>query len=189
MAMPDTTELVFSAALGHAGAWDGLVDRYAGLVWTVARAFGLSEPDAADVSQTTWLRLAEHLSDIRDPECIPAWLVTTTRREAMRAQARSRRETPTDVIDVVDHQDAPDQRVLDDERDSELWAAFAALSSPCQLLLRLLLAERSYEEISEALDMPVGSIGPTRGRCLQHLRKTVSEAHGEREGVVETTST
>src|SRR5438105_9861495 len=171
MSTADTAEMVSAAALGEPAAWDALVDRYARLVWAVARAFGLSDADAADVSQTTWLRLAEHLPRLREPERIGAWLATTARREAMRTSARARRERPLDSIDVADGAGALDERLLDGERDTALWQAFAAIPSPCQLLLRLLLADCSYAEISDVLDMPVGSIGPTRGRCLERLRE------------------
>src|SRR5947207_10074760 len=159
MSTADTAEMVSAAALGEPAAWDALVDRYARLVWAVARAFGLSDADAADVSQTTWLRLAEHLPRLREPERISAWLATTARREAMRALARARREQPIDSIDFADGEADVDQQLLDRERTDALWRAFATIPPPCQLLLRLLLADCSYAEISEVLDMPVGSIG------------------------------
>jgi RNA polymerase sigma factor (sigma-70 family) len=173
MSPAETAEVVSAAALGEPAAWDALVDRYARLVWAVARAFGLSDADAADVSQTTWLRLAEHLPRLREPDRIGAWLATTARREAMRALARARRERPLDGLDFVDTESGLDQRLLETEEAGALWRAFATIPLPCQLLLRLLVADCSYAEISEVLDMPVGSIGPRRGRCLQQLRATV----------------
>src|SRR2546423_2044677 len=112
MSPADTAEMVSAAALGEPAAWDALVDRYARLVWAVARAFGLSDADAADVSQTTWLRLAEHLPRLREPDRIGAWLATTARREAMRALARTRREQPLDSIDFVDTDDSLDLRLM-----------------------------------------------------------------------------
>ena len=183
----DTAEMVCAAALGESAAWDALVDRYARLVWSVARAFGLSDADAADVSQTTWLRLAEHLPRLREPERVGAWLSTTARREAMRARARTRRDLPLDDVDVAQRGSDVDQQLLDGERAAALWKAFASIPPPCQALLRLLLAEYSYAEISEALDMPIGSIGPTRGRCLERLRVRVVAGNAQKETVVNTT--
>ena len=187
MSPADTAEMVSAAALGEPAAWDAIVDRYARLVWAVARAFGLSDADAADVSQTTWLRLAEHLPRLREPERIGAWLATTARREAMRALARARRERPLEGIDFVDTDGGLDQRLLETEQAAALWRAFASIPPPCQLLLRLLLADCSYAEISEVLDMPVGSIGPRRGRCLEHLRASVVASAADKDVAMETT--
>src|SRR4051795_2193299 len=88
------TELVLSAAEGDQAAWDALVDRFAGLVWSIARAHRLSAADAADVSQTTWLRLVEHLGRIRDPERVGAWLAATARNESLRPLRRAQRGPP-----------------------------------------------------------------------------------------------
>src|SRR2546423_12036833 len=140
MSPADTAEMVSAAALGVAAAWDALVDRYARLVWAVARAFGLSDADAADVSQTTWLRLAEHLPRLREPERIGAWLATTARREAMRALARARREQPLDSIDLADGEADVDQQLLDSERTDAMWRAFATNSPACPLPLPVLPA-------------------------------------------------
>jgi len=187
MGPADAAEMVCAAALGESAAWDALVERYARLVWSVARAFGLSDADAADVSQTTWLRLAEHLPRLREPERVGAWLSTTARREAMRARARARRDLPLDDLDVAQRGGDVDERLLDGESAAAVWEAFASIPPPCQALLRLLLAEYSYAEISEALDMPIGSIGPTRGRCLERLRVRVL-ADSTRKGALAKTT-
>ena len=187
MSPAETAEMVSAAALGEPAAWDALVDRYARLVWAVARAFGLSDADAADVSQTTWLRLAEHLPRLREPQRIGAWLATTARRESMRALARTRRERPLDGNDFADSAASADHRLMEAEQAAALWRAFAAIPPPCQVLLRLLLADCSYAEISEVLDMPVGSIGPRRGRCLEHLRATVVAADADMDLAMEST--
>lgn len=171
-------ELLAGAAEGDAAAWERLVDRFAGLVWSVARAHGLSPADAADVSQTVWLRLVEHLGRIRDAERLPGWLSTTTRNESLRVLRNQQRQVPADDPFGEDADDddasAVDAALLARERDSLVWAAFERLSTPCQLLLRLLMADPppSYQEIGETLGMPVGSIGPTRARCLERLRAT-----------------
>jgi RNA polymerase sigma factor (sigma-70 family) len=182
----DLATLVSAAADGDRDAWDAIVTQYSGLVWTVARSFRLSAADAADVSQATWLRLVEHLNEVRDPDALGAWLATTTRREAL-ALLRKRREVPmsgAETPDPPDDGDAPWQRLLSDERDGELWRAFHRLPQRCQALLRLLVIEPtdSYAAAAAALDVPVGSLGPTRARCLATLREHLRTYTGE-EGV------
>lgn len=175
----DDGALVRAAAAGDQAAWDALVKRFSGLVWSIARAHRLGPADAADVSQTAWLRLVENLGRLRDPDRVGAWLATTSRNECLRIIRRSGRQIPTDLdagIDLeADEHLAPavDTGLLAGERDAELWKAFSAISGRCQALLRLLIADPppTYEEIGAVLDMPVGSIGPTRARCLEHLRR------------------
>lgn len=167
-------ELLGRAAAGDEAAWNALVDRFSGLVWATARAHRLSRSDAADVAQTTWLRLVEHVDAIRDPDRLGAWLATTARRESLRVLKRGGRELATDEVDLFEapEDDAVDRHLLQQERAGALWRAFAALSDRCKRLLRLLMAdvEPSYEEVGAALGMPVGAIGPTRMRCLDRLR-------------------
>jgi RNA polymerase sigma factor (sigma-70 family) len=173
----DVRTLVAAAAAGDRLAWEAIVDRYAGLVWSVARGLGLGSADAADVSQATWLRLVEHLDRIREPAALGSWLATTARREAL-ALLRGRREVPLDDTDRPDPAGTgqPPDRVLAQERDAELWQAFHALPDRCQALLRLLVLGTStdYAAASAALAVPVGSIGPTRGRCLDLLRRRLT---------------
>jgi RNA polymerase sigma factor (sigma-70 family) len=169
-------ELFLAVRRGDPGAWDALVDRFANRVWAVARAHRLSNADAEDVSQVTWLRLVTHIDTIRDPERVGAWLATTARHECLRLLRKAGREIPVDEEDdmepVVGVEAAVDTRLLTDERDHALRVALAQLSAQCQRLLRVLMAdpEPSYLEVSAALGMAVGSIGPTRQRCLAHLR-------------------
>jgi RNA polymerase sigma factor (sigma-70 family) len=166
--------LVRAAAEGCGDAWDALVDRYARLIWAVARSHGLSVADADDVSQTTWLRLAENLCRLRDPERVGLWLAVTARNESLRMLRRARRDVPFDPLADVRPAMSPeaDVRLLREERDQAIWQAFGALPSTCRVLLLMLTAEPSfsYEEVSASLQIPVGSIGPTRGRCLDRLR-------------------
>jgi RNA polymerase sigma factor (sigma-70 family) len=168
-------QLVVAAAGGDQAAWEEIVDRFAGLVWATARAHRLSRDDAADVAQTTWLRLVENLDRIRDPERVGAWLATTARRESLRKLRLGARERPSDEVDLFEAPaDNPiDHHLLQRERDGALWDAFSRLSDRCKTLLRMLVAEHepSYEEISAALGMPVGSVGPTRMRCLDRLQQ------------------
>lgn len=177
--MEAVASLVRAAADGDQQAWDALVERFNGLVWSVARGYRLSTTDAADVVQTAWLRLVERLDTIRDPERVGAWLATTTRREALRVIRGAGRQVPTDEewrLEPREPDDPPPETgLLEAERDAVLWASVQALSEPCQRLLRVLMAgpPPSYEEVAAALDMPIGSIGPTRGRCLERLRQVV----------------
>ena len=170
-------ELVAAAAGGDEGAWSRLVDHFAGLVWSVIRGYRISTADSADVSQTTWMRLAEHIHKVREPERIGAWLATTAGRECLRMIRQNQRAVPSDDVFLTEVPDAdpavaPDHRVLALERDGELWEAFSELPAKAQVLLRLLFADPppSYEEISAATGMPIGSIGPTRGRYLAQLK-------------------
>jgi RNA polymerase sigma factor (sigma-70 family) len=178
----ETGVLARRAAAGDQRAWDELVHGYAGLIWAVARLQGLSSSDAADVSQVTWLRLVEQIGHLRQPERLGAWLATTARRESAKVARRAARQVPVGdghegVADDPDGVTA-DGRVELDERDALLRSAFAGLTPRCRELLGLLLADDSlsYAEVSQVLDMPIGSIGPTRARCLACLRRAVSAA-------------
>ena len=178
-AMNDTglSELVGAAAKGDQRAWQGLVERFSGLVWSVARAYGLSEADAADVAQTAWLRLVENLHRVRDAQRVGAWLATTARHEALRTLRVAGRQLPVGDDAELEPSDpvqvTPETLALASEQRSILWQAFAALPPSCQRLLRVLMADPppSYQEAAAALGMPIGSIGPTRGRCLDRLRR------------------
>lgn len=172
-----TTCLVEHAAAGDEHAWQGLVDEFGGLVWAVTRAHRLGDADAGDVTQTTWLRLVEHLSLLKDPERVGAWLATTARHECLGVLRRSARLVAhgDDLPEPADDAPTHDTALLTQERDATLWRAFAHLSERDRALLRMLMADPvpSYEEIGAALGMPIGSIGPTRARALQRLRREV----------------
>jgi len=168
------SRLVRRAAEGEQRAWNELVEQFSGLVWGTARAHRLSDADAAEVSQTTWLRLIENIDRLHDPARVGAWLATTARRESIQQLHRTSRvivgadELPSQVSD----EPAPGAALLTDERDIALWSALARLPVRDRRLLRMLMADPrpSYTEISAALGMPIGSIGPTRARALDRLR-------------------
>jgi RNA polymerase sigma factor (sigma-70 family) len=169
-------ELVRLAASGERGAWESLVDRYEGLLWSVARSHRLDSASASDVVQTTWLKLLEHVDDLRNPDALGAWLATTARHECLRVLRHQTRTVPTED-DRIPQDSVPsnlDAQLLAQERDAALWRAFSTLSARCQALLRMLASDPapSYDDVSAALDMPIGSIGPTRGRCLATLRRS-----------------
>jgi RNA polymerase sigma factor (sigma-70 family) len=177
----DTRDLVIRARAGDQRAWEALTDRYTSLLWSVARSMRLNPTDAADVVQTTWLRLVERLDTLREPEHLGSWLVTTARRECLATQRRTSRVRlgVTDSWDDLPANTDPlDESLLREERDAALWRAFTGLTARCQSLLRVLMADPppSYGEVSHALEIPVGSIGPTRQRCLKSLRAIMSSA-------------
>lgn len=171
----DVAVLVRAAAAGDERAWNALVDRFSKLVWAIARNHRLCAEDAADVSQTTWLRLAEHIDRLQDPSKVGAWLATTARHEALRLLRGAGRQIPMgdDLPEPGTLAPPVDTDLLRDERDVLLWRAFARLPERDQALLRLLVSDPmpSYEEIGAAMGMAVGSIGPTRARCLERLRR------------------
>ncbi len=170
----DLEELVRAAGEGDQDAWNTLVERFSGLLWATVRAHRLSPTVSAEVVQTTWLRLVEQLARIRDPERLGGWLATTARNECLRLIRHRSREVATDELDHLESEGPElDRSVLAEERDLALWDAFARLGERCQALLRLLMADvaPSYQEVSAALGLPVGAIGPTRQRCLERLRR------------------
>lgn len=169
--------LVATAVAGDRRAWEELVTRYTGLLWSVARAHRLSDADSADVVQTTWLKLVEHLDRVQDPDRIGGWLATTARRECLRTIERGGRMRPSDAeqLDVTPVPFDGHARLVTAERDAQLWDAFATLPESCQQLLRLLMTDPppAYEDVAAAIGRPIGSLGPTRARCLEKLRHEV----------------
>ena len=169
----DLAQIVRAAADGNDLAWSELVARFGGLVWSIARSYRLSHADAGDVVQCTWMKLVQHLGALKNPDAVGAWLATTARRECLRMIDGSKCQIPfgDDLPEAPDHA-ALDDELLRSERDSLLWEAVALLRPEDQALVRMLASDppASYAEISAALDMPIGSIGPTRQRCLGKLR-------------------
>jgi RNA polymerase sigma factor (sigma-70 family) len=174
-ARSEAANLVVQAASGDQGAWSRLVDHYARLVWAVTRSFRLSDSDAADVSQMVWLRLLEHIHRV-DPERVGAWLVVTTRRECLRVLAFRKRVLLTYESTAFEGEpgDQPelDAELLADERAVDVRRALESLPDRWQQLMGMLMADppAPYAEISATMGIPIGSIGPIRGRCLQKLR-------------------
>jgi RNA polymerase sigma factor (sigma-70 family) len=179
----DTTDplaaLVHAAREGRQDAWDAIVDRFLPLVGAIIRRHRLSEADGDDVSQTVWLRLVEHLDALREPEALPGWIRTTTRNECLRVLAARGRVQVVDPQEGGSFPDASSDQAVDDEllaaeRRQALREALAELPAGRRDLLLLLLSDPplAYEEISARLGLPIGSIGPTRARALEQLRRT-----------------
>jgi RNA polymerase sigma factor (sigma-70 family) len=167
------------ARTGDPEAWSELVRRFEGMLRAVVRTYRLPGSDAADVVQTTWLKLAENLDRLQEPSRVGAWLATTARRECVRTLRNLTRELPDEQPEPLDREAVSiDRRILLADRDSGLWSAFSRLPARDQRLLRLLVAEPqpSYDDIGSALGMPVGSIGPTRGRALERLRRELERS-------------
>ncbi|WP_199441589.1 RNA polymerase sigma factor [Umezawaea beigongshangensis] len=173
-----TAHLVLLARHGDESAWRALVHRHAPAVWSVARSFRLAEADAADVCQATWLAFAEHLHRVREPERIAGWLITTARRESLRLVRVRGREEPIDLWHPAGTGPGPEDVVLGDALATALWRAFAELSEQCQRVLRLVACapELTYAQVAEALGLRVGSVGPTRSRCVERLRRRAVSA-------------
>jgi len=173
---PFVADLVTRARKGDQQAWDVLIERYSPLIWSICRHYRLSRADAEDVGQRTWLQFVNHLGAIRDPAALPGWLTTTTRRECNRVVRAAR--GPQAAGQLLD-ENIPDkqirtaeQELLAAERHAALLEAFTCLSPARQQLMALLIEDPPvpYTEISARLGIPVSSIGPTRGRCLDQLR-------------------
>jgi len=172
--------LVSAAREGNDDALGQIVAELSPLLWQVARAAGLSPGDAEDVLQTIWMRLISHLDDIHDATALTGWLVTATKREAWRVRAAERRQPPADtelLADLPDEGPGSEEQVILDDQRRALWVAIGQLSARCQQLLRIIaFAPRpDYAVVADALGMPVGSIGPTRGRCLAKLRVLLAD--------------
>lgn len=175
----DVARSVARAAAGDQTGWDALVGEFGGLIRAIARAHGLRDGRAGDVAQATWLKLLEHLDDVREPGRVGAWLATTARRECLRVLRDGTRHRPLEVEALEDKSpDVPGEELLVAERDRGLWNAFMRLRPTDQALLDMLLVadpRPSYEEISATLDLPIGSIGPTRARALERLRRQLED--------------
>ena len=169
---------------GDARAMDALVETMTPVLWHVVRAYGLAPMLAEDVVQVTWLTLVRRHESIHDAHAVAGWLMTSARREAWRAARQHQRLRPTDDLDLepmLEPDASAEDRAHIDDRDRRLWRAVSVLDERCRRLLRIIAFEErpDYAHIARDLNMPIGSIGPTRGRCLAKLR-TALEADGWR---------
>lgn len=187
-AATDIALMVRRAAEGDVRAWERLVDQYAQLIWGITRQFSLAESDAADVAQTTWLRLLEHIDRIDHPERVGSWLAATARNECLRSVAARRRVVPhyddAELDAAIAHEPEIDASLLADQRAQAVRDALTRLPRRWQRLLEMLMTDPpvSNAEISDELGLPVGSIGPTRGRCLARLRVVLQDSEASADG-------
>lgn len=164
------------AQSGDKDAWNEIVDEFGPTIWTIVRSFGLNDMDASDAQAAVWLRLLTRIDTIREPERLAGWLRTTARHEAL---AVIRKRARTDATDPENFESAlaatpdPAESVVINDDVRQLREALTLLDAKCQQLLRLLYGEPllSFAEIAEVLGRPIGSIGPTRARCLEKLKR------------------
>jgi RNA polymerase sigma factor (sigma-70 family) len=176
---PSVIALVARVCGGDQEAWNEIIERYSPLVWSICRRYQLSREDIDDVGQSIWLLLVENVGNLREPAALPGWIATATRRECLRVLRAVRRQDPGGfpVADLMapEQSDAMiEEELFQAERNIALRTAFGELPQGCHDLLSMLIAEPplGYAQISKALGIPVGSIGPTRARCLQRLRRS-----------------
>lgn len=176
IAPTNNAQLLIRAQAGDELAWRQLVDGHAGLVWSIIRTFAIGTASQEDVFQAVWLRLAESMGTIRNPDRLAAWLARVARNEAIGVYRARQKVTPLQDIgvDEVAVLPDPDHSLVLSQTQRSVRAALARLGGRCQRLLTLLTASESvnYEEVSTLMDLPIGSIGPTRARCLEKLRNT-----------------
>lgn len=168
---------------GESAALDDLVRLLSPMLWQVVRAAGLDRTAAEDVVQTTWLALVRSGDSISEPRAVAGWLTTSARREAWRVSRQAGRQQPVEdeaIARRLPDEPAPEGQVVLDDDNARLWDCLGRLPERCQRLLRIVAAEArpDYSAIATQLDMPVGSIGPTRGRCLDKLRRELTVAGG-----------
>jgi RNA polymerase sigma factor (sigma-70 family) len=169
----EVARMARAAAKGDTTAWDWLVRRFHTQLVRTARRIGLGHHDSEDAAQATWIRLTRHIGSLREPGSLPAWLVTTTRREGLRIRAKGQRELPTAEFPTdIAADSAHDPGVLAATSSGVLSQALSDLPERHRDLMLALAAEPplSYAEIAARLGVPIGSIGPIRGRCLDRLR-------------------
>ena len=175
-AISPVASLVLKAREGDPSAWSELVARFGTMIAAIGRRYRLTPPDVAELQQTTWLRLVENVNRIEQPERVGGWLATTARRESLqllRKAAKYHSATDQMLANTPDrHLPEPDARPIAEERETVLRATWDRLKPRCQDLLALLINDDplGYKDLSQLLQMPVGSIGPTRGRCMERLR-------------------
>lgn len=166
--------LIEACLHGDRGAWDVLVERYSRLVWSIPRKYGLAREDAEDVHQTVFATLVHHLGDLRDRERLSSWLITTATRECWRLRRKaSGRGTVHNDAALEEVADVPlPETDAADEQKQLVREGLDRLNDRCKHLLQMLFAsadEPHYPQVAEQLGIPVGSIGPTRSRCLAKL--------------------
>ncbi|MGP0023485.1 MAG: RNA polymerase sigma factor [Streptosporangiaceae bacterium] len=178
-------EVVRRALEGQPDAWETLVGHYQGYLYRVARSFRLDKPTCDDVVQTTWLRLLEHASTVRDPGRVGAWLVTTLRRHifsVLRSHGPGFAPAGLGVMDLPDPGRSPEQEVTASDRAARISVALRRLPAPDRELLALLMdSSWSYRAVSAELNLPVGSIGPKRARSLERLHRELDTVGVDRE--------
>jgi RNA polymerase sigma factor (sigma-70 family) len=178
-------ELVRAAGAGDPDAWNRLVRRYDGLLRARTRAYGLQDADAQDAIQGTWMRLFEHLHEIQHPDRLAGWLSTTIRRECLKILGHQQRFAGMPLSEtLVDPVHGPERQVLAAESASRVRAEVEELPPGCRTVIRQLFGPEpaSYAQVAGRVGIPIGSVGPTRGRALTHLRRRFDRTDLEATG-------
>lgn len=185
----DVCELVDACRDGDQSAWSRLITEFSPLVYSIPKRSGFSQDESEDIVQTVFALLVRKLDSIEDPQALPKWLSVTTQRACWReirsGRARRARETQASVSGTDPYTEI--ETVSEAEYRSEaIRQAFRSIGARCERLLRALFEARSgrkpaYEEVAEATGMPVGSIGPTRARCLRRLSRTLADEPAGRD--------
>lgn len=178
----DTDDLVAAARNGCPAAMEQLVNRFAGVVWAAVRSYGLREADRPDAVQNTWLRMIEHLADVRDAERLPGWLATIARRECLKILSRGRREVvglePAEVERADRGTPGPEHDVISRSMGRLLWTQVASLPPAGRHMVTALTGADapSYQDYARRTGMPVGSVGPRRMRYLHQLKQILEHS-------------
>ena len=191
----DDDEFVAGCLRGEQAAWDGLIDRYAALIYSIPLKYRFSEADAADVFQAVCLILLEKLGSVRAPRGLAAWIITTTSRECLAVIRKQRREHNRSsgdglveaAVELIDPQRLPEEEILSLERQHLVRTAVGQLPDNCRRLVDAFFSDSadpdsasarrtSYQQLANSLGMPVNSLGPTRARCLEKLRRLLGAA-------------
>jgi RNA polymerase sigma factor (sigma-70 family) len=170
-------ELLALAAQGDGSAWAEVVTRYRGLVSSVVRAYRMQEADARDAEQRTWLRLVEHLGSLRDPDRLGGWLATTASRECLRILREGQNVVGVEMDAVPATQPGIEEQVIDADTAARLWQIVAALPPRGRTIMKALFADepRPYAEVARATGIPIGSLGPSRARLIDRVRRTFDD--------------
>jgi RNA polymerase sigma factor (sigma-70 family) len=182
-------EALLAACLrGDQVAWNELIDRYAALIYSIPLKYGLGEPDAADVFQSVCITLLEKLGSIRAPRGLAAWIITTTSRQCLAVARQRRRDQQhsipaglaADDLGPIDPDLLPDEELLVLEREHVVRHAVERLPETCRRLINALFSDEpqpsSYQRLADGLGVPMNSLGPTRARCLEKLRRLLVAA-------------
>jgi RNA polymerase sigma factor (sigma-70 family) len=171
------TELLTLARQGDGSAWAEVVVRYRGLVSSVVRAYRLQDADARDAEQRTWLRLVEHLGSLRDPDRLGGWLATTASRECLRILREGQTLVGLEMDAVPATEPGVEEQVIDADTAARLWQIVATLPPRGRTIMRALFADepRPYAEVARATGIPIGSLGPSRARLIDRVRRTFDD--------------
>jgi RNA polymerase sigma factor (sigma-70 family) len=177
-------DLLAACLSGEQAAWDALVDRYSALIYSIPFKYGFSDADAADIFQSVCVTLVEKLATVRAPRGLAGWIITTTSRQCIafarsrgREQARSMPDGAPD-FELTDPDLLPEDELLALERQHVVRTAVTQLPENCRQLVEALFSEphTSYEQAARQLAIPANSLGPTRTRCLEKLRRLLNAA-------------